>query len=139
MANIIAQPRQPIDDWEAEVNEWVSDVDSIVEEAKLWAEARGWATKIDSKTISEEMIGTYEVARLLVHSPDARFLVDPIARFIVGGHGRIDLCVMPSYDGVPLVKTDEGWKFFPWNNGGQPLDWSEQSFATLCAALVGMQ
>ncbi|HEV3344560.1 MAG TPA: hypothetical protein VG125_29560 [Pirellulales bacterium] len=139
MANIIAQPRQPVQDWEATVEAWVSEVDSLIGQASQWSQSRGWGTKIDSKTVSEEMIGTYEVPRLLVHSPDARFLLDPIARFIVGGGGRIDLCVIPSYDGVPLVKTDQGWKFFPRSKDGQPLDWSEESFARICGDLVKLQ
>ncbi|MGH7134732.1 MAG: hypothetical protein ACREHD_03270 [Pirellulales bacterium] len=127
MANIISQPRRPIEDWEAKVDAWVFEVDSLIGEASNWAQARGWGTKVDGKTVSEEMIGTYEVPRLLIHNSDARFLFDPIARFIVGGGGRIDLCVIPSYDGVPLVKTDQGWKFFPGSKNGQPLDWSEES------------
>lgn len=139
MANIISQPRQPVQDWEAKVEAWVSEVDSILAQASHWAESRGWGTKIDSKTLSEEMIGTYEVPRLLVHSPEARFLFDPIARFVVGGAGRIDLCVIPSYDGVPLVKTDQGWKFFPRDKDGQSLDWSEESFARICGDLATLQ
>lgn len=139
MANVIAQPRRPVENWEEKLDEWVSEVDSLVGQASNWAQARGWGTKLDSKTLSEEMIGTYEVPRLLLHSPEARFLFDPIARFIVGGGGRIDLCVIPSYDGVPLVKTDQGWRFFPRNENGQSLDWSENSFEEICEGLVKLQ
>jgi hypothetical protein len=139
MVNIIEQPRQPVEGWEAQVEAWVLDVDAIIGQASNWAQARGWGTKVDIKTLSEEMIGTYKVSRLLIHSPDARYLLDPIARCIVGGGGRIDLCVIPSYDGVPLVKTDQGWKFFPSRKNGQTLDWSEQSFVELCAELTNSQ
>lgn len=139
MANIIAQPRQPVEDWESKVDAWVAELDSLMCQAANWAESHGWGTKVDRKTVSEEMIGTYEVPRLLIHSPEARFLLDPIARFVVGGGGRIDLCVIPSYDGVPVVKTDQGWKFFPSSKNGQSLDWSHESFVKICADLAKLQ
>ena len=31
--------------------------------------------------------------------------------YVVGADGRLDFCVMPSYDSVALVKTEGSWKF----------------------------
>ncbi|HVA15139.1 MAG TPA: hypothetical protein VNF99_17965 [Stellaceae bacterium] len=139
MANVIAKPRHPTENWEAKLDDWLSEMNSVVEQATKWAEARGWSTKADNKTITEEVIGTYAAPRLLIHTPGARFLLDPIARCVVGAEGRFDLCVIPSYDAVPLVKIDGGWRFLSNGSDGLDLAWSEEGFAKICAQLVPMQ
>jgi hypothetical protein len=139
MANVITKPRHPIQNWEAMLQEWLAEVDSVIRQASAWAQNQGWGTKKDDKTISEEAIGTYVVPRLLIHTSEARLLLDPIARFIVGDHGRIDFCVMPSYDSVLLLKTDQGWKFHSLTRDDLDLDWSEESFVSVCRVLVTMQ
>lgn len=139
MANVITKPRHPIQNWETVLQEWVEQVHCVVGQASTWAENRGWGTKKDDKTITEEAFGTYVAPRLLIHTPDARLLLDPIARFIVGDHGRFDFCVIPSYDAVMLLKTDEGWKFHSLTRDDLGLRWSEESFERVCAELVKMQ
>lgn len=139
MANVIAKPRHPAQDWEKMLQEWMEEVDSVVGQASNWAESRGWGTKRDDKTITEDAFGTYVVPRLLIHTPEARLLLDPIARFIVGDHGRFDFCVMPSYDAVILLKSDEGWRFHSLTRDDLDLGWSEESFERVCAELVQMQ
>ncbi|HEX5444044.1 MAG TPA: hypothetical protein VFW87_09460, partial [Pirellulales bacterium] len=84
-------------------------------------------TKLDTKKITEEVIGTYEAPRLLIHAPEARFLLDPIAKCVVGAAGRIDFCVIPSYDAVPLVKIDGGWRFLLGGGNPRELGWSDES------------
>lgn len=139
MANVIEKPHHPMENWEAKLDEWLSDVDAMVDQATEWAKARGWSTKVDTKTISEELIGTYEAPRLLIHAPEARFLLDPIAKCVVGAAGRIDFCVIPSYDAVPLVKTDGGWRFLADGSDQRELAWSDESFGQICAELAAMQ
>ncbi|HET6882605.1 MAG TPA: hypothetical protein VFI31_20730 [Pirellulales bacterium] len=139
MANVIEKPRHPTENWQATLDEWLSDIHSIVEQATKWAVARGWSTKVDTKTITEDVIGTYEAPRLLIHAPEARFLLDPIAKCVVGAEGRIDFCVIPSYDAVPLVKTVGGWRFLSAGSDEAELTWSDESFGKLCAELTAMQ
>lgn len=139
MANVIEKPRHPAENWEATLDEWLSDVNSMVDQAAKWAAARGWSTKVDKKTITEEVIGTYEAPRLLIHAPEARFLLDPIAKCVVGAAGRIDFCVIPSYDAVPLVKLAGGWRFLSDGSNQREVDWSDESFGRICAALSAAQ
>lgn len=139
MANVIEKPRHPVENWEAKLDEWLSDVDSVVDQATKWALARGWSTKADTKTITEEVIGTYEAPRLLIHAPEARFLLDPIAKCVVGAEGRIDFYVIPSYDAVPLVKIDGGWRFLSDGSDQRELVWSDDSFGKVCAELAAVQ
>jgi len=139
MAKIIAEPRRPVKGWEKKLADWVDEIEKIVDQAKFWAEARGWAVSADEKQISEDIIGTYEAPRLLIHSPRARFLLDPVARYVVGASGRLDLCVLPSYDAVLLVKTDKGWRFVSTSRRDLNLAWSEKSFGKVCDELTKMQ
>lgn len=139
MAHVIEKPRHPVENWESMLDEWVADVKSVIEQAERWAVARGWGTKRDAKTIAEELMGTYEAPRLLVHAPEARFLLDPVARCVVGAAGRFDFCIIPSYDAVPLVKIDGSWRFLTGGGGPRELDWSDESFGKICAELAAMQ
>lgn len=139
LANMIPKPRHPIQNWETVLQEWVEQVNSVVGQASTWAENRGWSTKKDDKAITEEAFGTYVVPRLLIHSPEGRLLLDPIARLIIGGHGRLDFCVMPSYDAMMLLKSDDGWRFHSLTREDLDLPWSEEAFGTVCAELVKMQ
>lgn len=139
MANLIEKPSRPTENWEAKLEEWLADINSMVEQATKWAAVRAWSTKLDTKTITEELIGTYEAPRLLIHAPEARFLLDPIAKCVVGAAGRIDFCVIPSYDAVPLVKINGGWRFLRDDGDQRELSWSDESFGKVCAELAAMR
>src|SRR5947209_8182027 len=123
MTKILAEPRRPVENWQHELGVWIAEVEAILSQAKSWAEKRGWATKQDQKVITEEDIGTYEAPRLLIHSPQGRLLLDPVARYVVGAEGRFDFCVIPSYDSVALVKTGGAWGFFSTSRPDLDLLW----------------
>jgi hypothetical protein len=139
MTKILAEPRRPADNWQEKLGTWIGEVEQIIKQASTWAEQRGWATKVDQKVITEARIGTYEAPTLLVHTPKGRLLLEPVARDIVGADGRLDFCVMPSYDSVALVKTDGTWGFFSNTRKDLVLPWSEQGFEAVALELLKLQ
>lgn len=64
--------------------------------------------------------------RLLVHLPQGRLLLDPVARYVVGAEGRFDFCVLPSFDSIPLVRIDGNWHLAARKKPGRR--WSEDLF-----------
>ncbi len=136
MTKVIEQPRRPLVDWQHKLDAWLEDVHEIIHQASHWAEQRGWSTQQDQKLVTEEVIGTYEAPRLLIHTPQGRLLLDPIARYVVGAEGRFEFCVMPSYDSVLLIKSDGNWKFFSTSRMDLNLPWSEQSFEQVALELL---
>lgn len=123
------QPRKPVENWEQVRDDWVAEVNRLVAEVEAWAGRHGWGTLRDDKAIAEDRIGTYRVPVLLIHTPKGRLLLSPEARYVVGADGLIDLNVYPSFDVlVSIVKAADGWRFKSAENGlGEPV--SEESFA----------
>jgi hypothetical protein len=139
MTKILAGPRVPSENWQQNLADWITEVGALINQAQKWAETRGWATRQDQKIITEEIFGTYEAPALLIHTPGGRLLLDPVARNTVGAEGRLDFCVMPSYDSVALVKVDGGWTFLPDAQNGLRLPWTEEAFEKLALELLNRQ
>ena len=125
-----------MENWEAVRDAWLQEVESILRQAEDWSKKRDWATRRDTKKITETPLGSYQVSVLLVHTPQGRLLLDPIAHFVGGAEGRIDFCVYPSFDGIMLIKTDEGWQFEALRRPGWRLAWSEATFAQMARELL---
>lgn len=115
---------------------WIAELKSVVDQAEQWSRRQGWAVRRDSKPITEPMLGTYTVPVLLIHTPQGRLILDPIGRDIVGAEGRVDLCVMPSYDPVPLIKGDHGWEFWSPKSQSPGRSWSEADFVAVAQQLL---
>jgi len=139
MSKVLAEPSRPVEDWRLVLDAWIAEVAQVVGQAKAWADKRGWATKEDQKRITEGGLGTYEAPRLLIHTPQGRLLLDPVARDVVGAAGRLDFCAMPSYDSVPLVKEEGHWRFFSVARTDLHLPWSEEAFEKVAQELLQLQ
>ena len=127
--------RHPVENWEVVRDEWVAAVERIMDDAEAWAQDQPWFVHRDRKTITEDRIGSYEVSVLMIRTPAARLILDPIARYVGGASGRIDLCVFPSYEDVLIVRTESGWHFAtvpPTFN--RP--WSKEAFLEIVAELA---
>ena len=75
------------------------------------AREQQWLVHRGAKPITEDRIGSYEVPLLTIQTFAAHLILDPIARYVGGASGRIDLCVFPSYEYVLIVRTEAGWQF----------------------------
>lgn len=133
-----APPTRPVENWEAVRDEWIAAVERLITDAETWANTQGWTTRRDPKTIAEEPLGPYVVPRLLIHRVDGRLLLDPVTRFVVGGLGLVDFCVLPSYDWVKVVRTPAGWQFHPADPNAPRRPWSEKAFLELAQELLAI-
>jgi hypothetical protein len=139
MVNVLSEPRLPAEGWQQKLDGWLGEIRQVFDQAKSWAEKREWATKEDEKRLTEDELGTYEVPVLLIHTPQGRLLLDPIARNVFDAEGRIDFCVMPSYDSVILVKNKGIWSFHSTVRNDLRQPWSEESFDHVARELLKMQ
>ncbi len=139
MTRILSEPHMPAESWRRQLDDWIGEVSAVIEQAASWAAKRGWATRQEPKIIAEEIFGSYEAPRLLIHTPTGRLLLDPVAKSIVGAEGRIDFCVIPSYDSVAVVKSDAGWMLLPDARNGPPVAWSEETFEKASLELLKRQ
>jgi hypothetical protein len=120
-------PQHPATSPDAELQAWLQEVETVFRQAEEWSKKRDWATRRDTKTITEPPFGTYQAPVLLIHTPQGRLLLDPIAHVVGGAEGRIDFCVYPSFDGIMLIKTDQGWQFESLRRQDWNRPWSESA------------
>ena len=132
---VSALPRRPVENWEAERDEWVAAVERIVDQAEAWTREQPWFVHRDRKTITEDRIGSYEVSVLMIRTPQAPLILDPIARYVGGASGRIDFCVFPSYEYVLVVRTEAAWQFVT-NPPTIDRSWSKEAFLEIAAELA---
>lgn len=104
-------PRSPVENWEQIRNAWVQAVDDVLSEVEAWCEAEGWPTHRESKWIDEDRLGQYTIPVLLIDTPGGRLHLDPLARFIVGADGRIDVYSFPQYHTAILLSSKNAWRF----------------------------
>jgi hypothetical protein len=120
---------------EAVREEWIAAVEQIVSDAEAWATEQHWFVHRGPKTITEPAIGSYEVPTLLIQATSGRFVLDPIARDVIGALGEIDFCVHPSYYYVMIVRTEAGWQF-ETNPKTISRPWSKQTFFEVLSELA---
>jgi hypothetical protein len=122
---------------EAVRDQWVADVKKLVAEAEGWSREQGWLTHQDSRTLTEEFLGTYDVPTLTIRHPSAALLLEPVARYVVGAEGRIDLAVFPSYDKLLVVLGEDGaWRIASPARPEWEEPWARENFIRLAEQLA---
>jgi hypothetical protein len=81
-------------------DEWLSRLEALVKQVKLWAEQLGWSTREIEKSLDDSEIGKYQAPALLLQEGTIRILLEPIARSAPGAEGIVDLYLMPAYDDI---------------------------------------
>lgn len=129
-------PRAPAENWEEQRAEWLEAIEQIVGEVQSWATSRGWWVEREMKNVSDDddRIGTYQVPMLRIQTPSSRLIFEPIARYVVGARGRVDLAVFPSYHSVAVVRRDDGWRIV--DDANRSTAWSEKAFVKSAEGLA---
>jgi hypothetical protein len=129
-------PKTPVENWERVRDEWVAAVEGLIGDAETWSHKQDWATRRDAKPIVEDRLGPYIVPQLLIQGTFGRLLLDPVARYIVGAEGLVDLFLIPSYDSLMIARYPEGWFLVPEDAEGPRVPWSEASFVEAALRLA---
>src|SRR5258707_4154416 len=88
-----------------DVESWLALINDLTREVESWAADRHWAVHREEKTVRESRLGEYVVPVLSVLAPAGRVQLDPVARHVAGGDGRIDLLAWPSLTRLLLIRT----------------------------------
>ncbi len=107
---------------------WVAEVERFMNEAEGWSEDTGLPVMRQCKTAVEDRLGSYVVPKLAISTDDGIVILDPVARFVVGVSGLVDLLELRSCDSVSVVRTAEGWLLHPHVLEETRLPWSEGTF-----------
>lgn len=116
---------------------WIRDLGDLLSQVESWCQQLEWAHKRQSKVIRERLLGPYEVEQLRFHTGQAGFMLDPVARFVPGGLGMVDLYILPTLDSVMIPRTEEGWVLHVEQAGSvQVLPWGQAQFTTAVSELA---
>lgn len=114
------------------MRDWIPAVEGLVAEVEGWANLREWPCRRYQKQITERLLETYEVPRLLFQANDIRVELSPLARFVPGALGLASLSIVPSYDSVRLTRTEAGWRLHvdrgKTASSARNLAWNESAF-----------
>lgn len=123
-------------DAESRRKEWIARLAPLMETIGQWAAEQGWPISDQPREISERLLGTYQAPGLRVRTPSGDLLVEPVARHVIGGDGRVDLTAWPSLNRVKLVGHDDGWRVFTDSNLAWPKPWCKDTFLELARGLA---
>ena len=93
---------------EAVKKEWVSRLSNLIDTIKNSAEESGWRTRRIDNTITERELGTYKVPVLLMEKDTVEVVLNPVARFVPGAEGAVDMYLAPAYDDIASLYFEGG-------------------------------
>ena len=96
-------PTKPVENWEGIRDEWVRAVEELVKSVEGWCRALGWPTRRIEKRMAETKLGEYVAPALLIQVDLTKLMLEPVARFVPGADGVVDLYLMPGYDDIASI------------------------------------
>lgn len=95
------------DESQAFITEWRNSLSELFDLFEGWAQHKGYQCERSTTEIVEHQLGTYEAPVLTIQRGKARFVVEPIARMIIGGTGRVDFYSYPSLAKLIFLRSQE--------------------------------
>jgi hypothetical protein len=104
-------PTKPVENWEQVRDDWSRAVVELIGNVEKWCKARDWPTRRIEKRMEDRKLGEYRVPALLIQIDLVKLMLEPIARFVPGADGLVDLYLMPAYDDVASIYfRSGGWQ-----------------------------
>jgi len=101
-------PTKPVENWESIRDSWIRAVEELVSNVEVWCKARGWPTRRIEKRMEDRKLGEYLAPALLIQVDLVKLMLEPVARFVPGADGVVDLYLMPAYDDMASVYLRDG-------------------------------
>jgi hypothetical protein len=120
-----------------EAERWPEVVTEFCDQLAEWSRHQGWEVKLETIQVTEDEIGTYSVPQLWIKTTTGTVIAEPIARFVFGGQGRIDLFAYPTLYRVMLLRdvANNTWRIRTDSGIYLRQPWQEETFADLVADL----
>jgi hypothetical protein len=123
-------------DWKQKKENWINNLDQLIDQIKTWSDEKGWLSEKNKKTIREEYIGQYTASSLIVKTPQGAITIDPVGRNIIGAEGRVDLVSFPSFNRMLLVRIDNNWIIKTDSKISWPSSWGRDTFYQIVESLT---
>lgn len=120
--------------------QWLESLKLLAGKVSTWAtQEEGWRIEsTDTLTVSEDLLGTYDVPVLTIHTPEGQLILEPIARNFPGS-GIVELYAWPSLFRVRLLQDQPGdeWEARIDSWYILPQKWNRESFVQIARSLLG--
>ena len=120
----------------AKPDEWISNVTKLLSQIRKWCQQEDWEVTQQEKQVTEELLGTYKVPVLRIRAPGGLLYVEPVARYVIGAEGRIDITSSPTMNRMLLVRQDGAWALKTDASVTWPKKWNHDTFVELAALLT---
>jgi hypothetical protein len=120
----------------AELKIWLSRVQRLLSQIEGWAKQREWEIRQEEKAIAEDTTGSYLVPVLQIKLPAGVLYVEPVARYVIGAEGRVDLYSWPTLQRLLLIRRDDKWVLKTDSLIDWPQTWSRKTFYELAENLT---
>jgi len=97
------------------VGHWRGQLKLLFDDIRQWCQALPGGAYVQEESIvmREEQSGEYEASRLRITSNGQTMLVEPVALWIVGADGRVDLRGTGGPFTLLYSQQDQGWFYLP--------------------------
>jgi hypothetical protein len=124
------------------IAEWQSALSALESDITTWAEERGWKVSCEEIAIDEEAFPfSYKVTALTIETDQGRIVIEPIARWVYGVKGRVDLYAYPSFHRVKMLysaytESEGQWTVRTDSGIDWPEPWGKTAFYNLAQGLL---
>ena len=118
-----------------EASQWLALVERLLTQIERWCRDRGWAVRREQAEVSEGPLGTYRVPVLSIRAPAGQVYVEPVARYVAGADGRVDIYAFPSMTRMLLARVGDKWVLKTDAGVAWPRKWGPAAFEELVRAI----
>jgi hypothetical protein len=120
-------------------NTWLEAIKSLYSDIRSWLsepEREGLVKIVDAdKAITERLLGTYDAPVLQLFFADQQVVIVPVARYVLGGEGRVDMTLGPR--SFMLLWGEDGWQILPRDKKSSPSALNKDAFSQALQVLLG--
>jgi hypothetical protein len=121
---------------EAKRTAWVSLVKQLAADVTEWSRSVNWEVAVLEKEMNlDDDLGPYVAPILNIRTQQGVIYVDPIARNLARGDGRVDIEDFPSLNRFLLVREKDQWVLYTDAGIRWPMPWSRDTFVDLVRGL----
>ncbi|HEY4330028.1 MAG TPA: hypothetical protein VGN88_09850 [Phycisphaerae bacterium] len=120
----------------SERRKWKAALTQLIDDIAQWSEAHNWTAERHVVELNEDGLGAYKAPMIRIRKGRRTLTIQPLARFISGGDGRVDIEGRIAYKKLLLIRKKGDWKIFTNDRIPWPESWGEAAFIKLAEALT---
>jgi len=115
------------------LREWLTALGQLTSQVTTWCDECEWPWRRYPKELEETLLGKYKAEQIQLYAEQNHYVLDPLARFVPGAKGALDLMLVPSFYVTSVYRDFNGvWHVHldaeKGAAGNRRTPWSKDSF-----------